>query len=246
VFEEEKHSIKSFFRENKAGIYATVSVHLLVLIILLVFQIHNIREIEVPFVIDFTKQEEAEKLTEKQVRRERFEKELDAMLVPARHAHVRNAAVDETEQNLRDDRHSNPSTLYDEAARVQARLDASKAAMQQQQGGDEAVHTGTSAGGSQAGAYKGPSVLSYNLGGRKAMSLPVPVYKCRAGGDVTLQIEVNRKGYVTAAVINTAKSTSNTCLHEAAKRAAAASRFAVDSKAPEPQSGYIVYRFIAQ
>jgi TonB family protein len=246
VFEEEKHSIKSFFRENKAGIYATVSIHLLVLIILLIFQIHNIREIEMPFVIDFTKQEEAEKLTEKQARREKFEKELDAMLVPARHVNVRNAAVDETEQTLRDDRHSNPSAVYDEAARVQARLDASRAAMQQQQGGDDMVQAGTNTGGNQADVYKGPSVLSYNLGGRKAMSLPVPVYKCRAGGDVTVQIEVNRKGYVTDAVVNTSKSTGNTCLHEAARRAASASRFAVDGKAPEPQRGYIAYRFIAQ
>jgi outer membrane biosynthesis protein TonB len=133
---------------------------------------------------------------------------------------------------------------------VQERLDASRKALQQQQGGDEVLRpAGSEAAASSEGtaeAYKGPSVLSYNLDGRKAMRLPIPVYQCRGGGDVTVRIEVDRGGYVVSTAIDAAVSTGNDCLVEAAKRAAQTSRFAASSKAPARQQGLIVYRFIAQ
>ncbi|MDR0737529.1 MAG: hypothetical protein LBF39_00475 [Prevotellaceae bacterium] len=246
MFDEEKHSIGKFFRENRVGIYTTVSVHLLLLLILLLYHLQNLEKIEVSLVLDFSQQEAQEAQIQKQERREQFEKELDDILAPSRHHNLRNAAVDETEQLLRDDRHRNPATIYDEARRVQASLDASRQALQQQQGGDEALQSNAATSGNQAEAYKGPSVLSYDLGGRKAMRLPVPVYQCRGGGDVTLRIEVDRRGYVVNTAVNTAASTANTCLIDAARRAAQTSRFAADSKAPERQAGHITYRFIAQ
>jgi outer membrane biosynthesis protein TonB len=196
-------------------------------------------------VLDFSQQEVREMQLQKQERREQFEKELNDILTPARHNNLRNAAVDETEQALRDDRHQNPATIYDEARRVQESLDASRKALQQQHGSDEALRF-EQADATPAETYKGPSVLSYNLDGRKAMRLPVPVYQCRGGGNVTVRIEVDRRGYVVHTDINTAASSPNTCLIEAARRAAQTSRFAIDSKAPERQQGHIVYRFIAQ
>jgi outer membrane biosynthesis protein TonB len=246
VFDEEKHSIRKFFRENRAGIYTTASVHLLLLIILLLYRLQDLGKIEIPFVLDFSQQEAQEAQIQKQERREQFEKELDDILAPARHHNLRNAAVDETEQLLRDDRHRNPAAIYDEARRVQASLDAAREALQQQQGGDEALQSNAATSENQAEAYRGPSVLSYDLGGRKAMRLPVPVYQCRGGGDVTLRIEVDRRGYVVNTAVNTAASTPNTCLVDAARRAAKASRFAAAAKAPARQAGHITYRFIAQ
>ncbi|MDR3183860.1 MAG: hypothetical protein LBT49_00425 [Prevotellaceae bacterium] len=247
MFDEEKYGIGRFFRENRAGIYATVSVHLLVIILLLLYRLQDLGKIEIPFVLDFTQQEAQEAQIQKEERRDRFEKELDALLAPAPHPSLRNAAVDESEQLLRDDRHKNPAALYHEAQRVQKSLDASRHALQQQQGGDEALSS--PAPGKPADAadtYKGPSVLSYRLDGRKEMYLPVPVYRCRGGGDVTVRIEVDRRGYVVNATINAGASTPNACLLEAATRAARTSRFSVSSSAPERQHGHIVYRFIAQ
>ena len=248
MFDEEKHSLGKFFRENRIGIYTTVSVHLLVVILLLLYRLQDLGKIEVPFVLNFSEQEIQEAHIQKQERRKQFEQELDNILTPARHNDLRNVAVDETEQVLRDDRHKNPSTIYDEARRVQESLDASRRALQQQQGGDEALFSasGTTTSDDAAETYKGPSVLSYNLDGRKAMRLPIPVYQCRGGGDVTVNIEVDRRGYVVKTTINTASSTNNTCLTDAARRAAQTSRFAADSKAPERQQGHIIYRFIAQ
>jgi outer membrane biosynthesis protein TonB len=246
VFDEEKHSIGKFFRENRTGLYTTVSLHLLVIIVLLLYRLQDLRKAEVSFVLDFSQQEAHEAQIQKEERREQFEKELDNILAPARHNDLRNAAVDESEQLLRDDRHKNPATIYDEARRVQESLDASRQALQAQQGGDAALQAQPSATPNRAEAYKGPSVLSYNLGGRKAMRLPVPVYQCRGGGDVTVRIEVDRRGYVVGTAVNTAASTGNACLIDAARRAAQTSRFAADSKAPDRQQGHIVYRFIAQ
>jgi hypothetical protein len=248
VFDEEKHSFGKFFRENRIGIYTTVSVHLLAIIILLLYRLQDFGKTEVSLVLDFSQQEMREAQIQKEERREQFEKELNEILSPARRHNIRNAAVDEAEQTLRDDRHKNPAAIYDEARRVQASLDASRRALQQQQGGDEALspESASTAPDDAADTYKGPSVLSYNLGGRKARYLPIPVYQCRGGGDVTIRIEVDRRGYVVNTSINTAASTNNTCLIEAAKIAAQKSRFVADSKAPERQQGHIVYRFIAQ
>jgi hypothetical protein len=250
VRDEGKHNFRSLLRENRAGLYTTVSLHLLVINLLLLCRLQDLGKIEVPFVLDFSQQEAREMQMQKQERRAQFETELNSILSPIRHGDLRNAAVDETEQILRDDRHTNPSAIYDEARRVQESLDASRQALQQQQGADVVEPHGRAslqaATTATAETYKGPSVLSYNLGGRKATHLPIPVYQCPGGGDVTVNIKVDRRGYVVSADVDTGASTPNSCLIEAARRAAQTSRFARDNKAPERQSGHIVYRFIAQ
>ena len=78
------------------------------------------------------------------------------------------------------------------------------------------------------------------------MHLPIPVYKCMGGGDVTVAIQVDPKGYVVHAAIVTDFSSQDHCLQEFAVRAALQSRFTAQSNAPSKQSGEIVYRFIPQ
>jgi len=248
LLEKLYNQIRRTFYENRIGIYTTISIHLVVIIIFLLYNINNIRYGEMFFAVDFSKQEEKIFQEEKEQRRKNFEKELEqALSGSARNRELRNVAVDKSNGMLRDDRHQNPSSIYDEAKQVQARLDASRHAAQQQQGGDYVPVVATSGGNSgKAEVYKGPSVLSYDLGGRKAMRLPVPVYQCQGGGNVTVMIEVDRRGYVVSMIIGISESVDNACLHEAAKRAAGTSRFAADASAPERQKGHIVYRFIAQ
>ena len=78
------------------------------------------------------------------------------------------------------------------------------------------------------------------------MSLPIPVYKCLGGGDVTVSIQVDRKGYVQKAAIVAYFSSQDRCLQEYALRAARQSRFTASVDAPPLQTGEIVYRFIPQ
>ncbi|MCL2097889.1 MAG: hypothetical protein FWH23_03915 [Bacteroidales bacterium] len=248
MFEKLYNQLRRVFHEHRVGIYTTISIHLVVIIVFLLYNINNLRFAEMAFLIDFSKQEEKIAREEKDQRRKDFEKELEKTLTDNRRNHeLRNVAVDKSDNVLRDDRHQNPSSIYEEHKQVQARLDASRLAAQQQQGGDVAPVAVTSDNNAKkAETYKGPSVLSYDLGGRKAMRLPVPVYQCQGGGDVTVMIEVDRRGYVVSMIISATSSVDNTCLQEAAKRAAQTSRFAADASAPERQKGHIVYRFIAQ
>ena len=93
--------------------------------------------------------------------------------------------------------------------------------------------------------YIGPTTVSYELSGRHHTHMPRPVYKCRTGGTIVVDIVVNHNGYVISAQINRGRSNSgDPCLVNAAKSAAERSRFNRSSVAQ--QQGSITYVFQAQ
>jgi hypothetical protein len=95
--------------------------------------------------------------------------------------------------------------------------------------------------------YAGNTIITYNLGGRKATKLPIPAYQCLGSGEVNIEIYVNQKGNVTSVTILSANTSLNeSCLTEAAKNAALSSRFTIDLKAPASQKGTIKYEFVKQ
>ena len=235
-------------KEKKVGFYSTIIFHLVVLIIFLLTAIHGIVSEETSFVLDFSKLEEIEKIEKLEEIKQQASKELDDLLSgKVSPSAYRNVAVDRSSRALKDDRHKNPNQVYDEARELQRKLDASRAAALREQGSDDVASASTdNLPDENAQQYKGPSVISYTLDGRKAVSLPVPAYKCQGGGDVSVQISVNRKGYVVAAQVIESVSSSDECLIRSAVAAAKRSRFRASSSAPERQVGEIVYRFIAQ
>ncbi|MDY8138837.1 energy transducer TonB [Aquimarina sp. 2201CG5-10] len=85
---------------------------------------------------------------------------------------------------------------------------------------------------------------NYRLGGRKALNKKKITQECNESGIVVVKIEVNQNGKVIRATPGV-KGTTNSasCLLEPAKRAALATRFNSDSKAPTKQVGTIVYQF---
>ncbi len=235
-----------FKRENNAGLYLTVAFHLLLLIILLASRIDYLLSEESSFVLDFTKEELLKEIEKREQLKETVSKELDEIL-SGREA-VRNVVVDESSRKgsqLKDDRFRNPNQVYDEAKRLQERLDAAKREAEANSGSDNVINPDKKEEVKKE-SYKGPSVVSYLLEGRKSMSLPIPVYKCVGGGDVAVSIVVNRKGYVISANVIPDRSSSDKCLGDYAVKAAKSSRFTASSSAPERQTGEIVYRFIAQ
>lgn len=235
-----------FNQENKAGLYLTIAVHLLVLIILLATRIHSIISEDTSFVIDFTKQEQTESLEKELLLKESISKEIDAELY--NNNAVRNVVVDASArkgQNLKDDRFKNPNQVYEEAKKLQEKLDASKRDAEKYQGSDE-IKISENKTAAKTDSYKGPSVVSYDITNRKALNLPIPAYKCIGGGEVSVAIIVNKKGYVIAAEVIFNSSSQDQCLQEFAVRAAKSSRFTASSNAPDKQPGNILYRFIAQ
>ena len=235
-------------KEKKVGFYSTIIFHLVVLIIFLLTAIHGIVSEETSFVLDFSKLEEIEKIEKLEEIKQQASKELDDLLSgKVSPSAYRNVAVDRSSRALKDDRHKNPNQVYDEARELQRKLDASRAAALREQGTDDVASANKeNLPDENAQQYKGPSVISYTLDGRKAISLPVPAYKCQGGGDVSVQISVNRKGYVVAAQVIESVSSSDECLIRSAVAAAKRSRFRASSSVPERQVGEIVYRFIAQ
>ncbi len=85
---------------------------------------------------------------------------------------------------------------------------------------------------------------NYLLGGRKALNKEKYVQDCNEAGTVVVSIEVDRTGRVISATPGVRGTTNNSrCLLEPAKRAALATRFNSDDKAPAKQIGKIIYRF---
>lgn len=236
-------------REDKAGVYLTVIFHLVLVIILLSWSIHVQLTKDTSFLIDFSAQEEQEQKAAKEKMKESVSAELDELLNQAgrqNRSNIRNVAVDASEP-LKDDRYEHPEDIYKDARELQERLNRSRKEVEDAADSKDNVSVSKKGGDKSSKAkYNGPSVISYSLDGRKAMSLPVPAYKCLGGGDVSVSIIVNRKGYVVGTKIIESVSSADQCLRDYALRAAARSRFTASQNAPERQAGEIVYRFIAQ
>ena len=235
-------------KEDRVGFYTTLIFHLAVLIVLLIVSIGRVATSEHTFVLDFTKQEELEKRQKEIELKEEVNKNLEDLLARQPQQRIRNVAVD-AGSRLKDDRFKNPSEVYDEARELQRKLDASRRDALAQQASAEAVDLDPQKGepsSDAAPAYRGPSVISYELAGRKALNLPVPAYKGYGAGDVLVDIEVNQAGRVTAASVRAGESSADASLHSFALDAARRSRFSASPDAEKTQTGWILYRFIAQ
>ena len=233
--------------EDKAGIYITVIFHLTVIIVLLAWQIDsNIRR-EESFVLDFSKQEEMERRLEEEAFKEDISRRLDELIEMSRRSSepIRNIAVD-AGSNLRDDRNTDVDQLYKDAERLAQELKSGQALEEDAREETVELPTEQRKDDEEKKEYTGPSVVSYNLDGRKASHLKIPAYRCNGGGDVTVIITVNPQGQVVNAKVMDEISSSDQCLRSFAIRAARLSRFNAKTDAPARQSGEILYRFIAQ
>ncbi len=85
---------------------------------------------------------------------------------------------------------------------------------------------------------------NYQLGGRKALNKEKFVQDCNEAGIVVVSIEVDRSGKVISATPGVRGTTNNSrCLTDPARRAALATKFNPDEKAPAKQIGKIIYNF---
>ncbi len=237
-------------KDNLAGLYLTVSFHLILLIVFLSYSIRTLVQAETSFVFDFTGIEQEEEVKRIEEVRKSVSEEIDAMLSRRSNTPVRNVAVNANQRSgeqLKDDRSKNPSEVYDEARRLQEKLNASRKEALKAQDSEEDISLNKEEYiPEHQEVYRGPAVISFRLENREAMHLEVPAYKCQGAGQVTVAIVVDRKGYVKSTkIIETASSTDN-CLREYATKAAKRSRFTASSSATERQAGEIVYSFIAQ
>lgn len=92
----------------------------------------------------------------------------------------------------------------------------------------------------------GNVTVEHNLADRSA-NIAVPAYKCKTGGTVTIDVEVDRSGRVKRSTLNEdASTTSDACMTELAEQAAANASFSPSTTASDPQNGWIRFVFVAQ
>ena len=236
--------MSKFSKEDRAGLYITVIFHLAVIIILLATQLGFSIARENSFVLDFTKQEQVEKEKKEEVFKEDISERIERLLAAAGSVPIRNVTVDRGA--LKDDRGTNAEELYRDAQRLQQELDNGAPLPKDEQVYEyKKTDTGSSKKSSEAN-YSGPSVVSWELEGRKASRLPIPAYRCMGAGMVTVIITVDPQGNVINAKIEDTLSSSDGCLRNFAIRAARLSKFSSSTSAPPKQIGNIVYQFIAQ
>ena len=232
--------------DQKAGMYITAIVHLAVIIVLLLGQIGYAVQRENSFVLDFTKQEEQERIEKQEELSRTALAQLEDLLAAARTQPVRNVTVNRSQ--LKDDRNTDADQLYRDAERLAQDL---KDGQHRQQDNPEdyvqdPVTPPSDPKPRKQETYSGPSVLSWSLDGRKATHLPIPAYRCIGAGEVTVIITVNNQGTVVDAKVDDGSSSGDGCLRSFATRAARLSKFNASSTAPARQMGTITYLFIAQ
>ena len=234
-------------KDDKAGLYLTIIFHLVVIIVLLVYQINTSIKREESFVLDFSKQEEIEQRKKEEIFKKDVSKRIEEMLAAAQisRSEIKNIAVD-AGSHLKDDRNTDAEQLYKDAERLANELKKGQNA--QEDAREETVELPSKENKSdeKKKEYSGPSVVSYNLDGRKASHLKIPAYRCYGCGDVTIIITVDPQGNVIGAKVLDEISSSDSCLRSFAVRAARLSKFSASSSAPARQNGEILYRFIAQ
>ena len=246
--------------EDKAGLYITAIIHLAVIIVLLLSGIgRNLKARDADrseILMDFSQIEQFEKMAEEVARleaeaaalqqeldfQEAIKQKLQQDLDDAGANKIRNVVVDRGQ--LKDDRGTNAEELYADNAKLQKSLrdgfeykEDAVADVSEDPSKSEPVKTvKTSA----------PSVLSYNLEGRRATRLPVPAYRGYLGGEVKVLITVDRSGKVVSAKVDESASVADRQLRSLAVEAALKSHFSASTSAPDRQSGDIIYLFVAQ
>lgn len=93
---------------------------------------------------------------------------------------------------------------------------------------------------------KDNTTVSYFLENRWHSYIYIPTFKCQDGGTVIIDIVINQTGKVISAVIAENKSTRDECLREEAYRSATTARFNSDPTSSAKQLGTITYVFLSQ
>lgn len=246
-----KGNMKKTWYAHKYGIMGTVIFHLLLAIFLLSMGIAGLKmpegteiELSAPTEQLLRKMEE-EKQRKEEIRKKTSQEEVRKMLQSiavnenvkktSRAAENVEKYIDEVREELsRDpraagrykpqkDKNFKADSLQNRRDRKEAELDSLKSTF-----------------------YSGKSSVSYNVEGRFARLLPIPVFQCEFGGRVVVAIGVDRRGAVQKAVVVKGESDADACLHEAAVNAALRSAFNEKPGAPALQTGTITYHFVKQ
>jgi outer membrane biosynthesis protein TonB len=243
-----KTYIISWFMLRRRGVMGTVIFHLLLMILFLSMEIskmavHAEMEIVMEPREEKVQKREQELRKKEEIRKRGSEEEVQWMLRSiAVNEQVKSASKEQ--QNVQQYVNEIMQELQEEGkGRYKARKDKNYQSDSLQHARDRREQQLDSL---KSTFYSGKSSVTYNLEGRYARILPIPVFKCEFGGKVVVRIVVNNKGVVQKAVVDASQSESDDCLWAVAVDAAERSRFNEKPSAPAQQKGTITYHFVKQ
>lgn len=243
IFQEENREENkkvSFFSERNVGLFFTLIFHLIILLILIFYSIKTLRSGELSFIAD-SENKIAKDLEEERIRQEEeIKDQANSQLAEEfkSSSQYKSIAVNvSSTENFPPTSSPSKSENTSERENIPSNVSEGVEMIQYSKNSPETENKGE---------YRGPSVLSWTLDGRRALYLPIPAYKCQGEGIVYVQIVVGRNGYVKKAAVIAGQSSSDECLKSCALDAAKRSRFSSSETASDNQVGEIAYKFIAQ
>lgn len=247
-FDNRREDTGEWAYKHRVGLCVTLIVYLLLMIGFIASKISiGKRESAQGMYIDL------ETLAELEAERDRLEREIEEKMrreqLDWRSVQNRVSNENATDERLQDDRGTNAIALNEAAAAAAEKMRANREAYDQGLAEEQAIRQreGNSdlAQERRDVQVKGSVTVSFSLVDpvRHSRYLEIPAYRCEAGGEVVVQITVNRAGEVVAAKV---RQGGDECMRETALGASRASTFNIDPSAPERQNGTITYIFIPQ
>lgn len=246
-FEKRKQDAGSWTYDHRIGLCVTLIAYLVLMIAFVSSKIVIGRKPHTQgMFIDLQTLAELEQERDRLERQVRERQEQD----PIDWKSIQNQVSNENALNekLKDDRGTNTGALNDAAEAAAERMRANREAYEQGLAEERAIRERNGAGEDtehRDRKVKGRVTVSFSLTDpvRTSRHLNVPAYRCEGGGEVVVEITVNRAGDVTNARV---VEGGDACMRESALASARRSRFNIDDSAPARQQGTITYIFIPQ
>ncbi len=246
-FDGRRQDAGGWVYDHRAGLSVTIIVYLLIGIAFISSKIviHG-RSSAQGMIIDLQTLEMLE------TERDRLEREVKRNNADIDWKSIRNLSSNESalNENLKDDRGTNAASLNESADEAERRMRSNREAYER--GVAEARAIGENRpsdsrgdGDSRDRKIKGTVTVSYSFVDpvRYSRKLIKPAYRCEGGGEVVVDVVINRLGEVQSAQV---VSGGDDCMRRTALEAARDSAFDYNESAPVRQSGTITYIFIPQ
>jgi hypothetical protein len=247
--------IKKIYYRNIYGVMATLGFHLVVVAILLLAQLRSIKKMQEEMVyIDFSSEliKAPEKLAENE-KEKLLSQSMQSSQANQGQQFASNRAVNDASKVASGTRDPFFDKAYDAeiAAAKQLIGNVNKTLAQKiPKIGDIAMPEDNTEGKTpeqiKQSNFKGKSNIHYFLENRYHLRLPIPVYLAEGGGEVVVDIMVDRDGRVIEADPRANAKITDLTILAYAKQAAEKTLFNSDPSAPQRQKGTITYIFVPQ
>lgn len=247
--------IKEIYKQNIYGVIATLTFHIIILVVLLSSNLHyGIKSDEEVIVIDFSAEEIKLPVPEKEKKQPQETVPQPTQTQPSGSSqHASNGPVNDANKSST---HSSDPFFDKEynneiAAAKKLVSDVNKNLDRKiPKIGDIPMPEDNTKGKTREEVkqsnFKGKSNIHYFLENRYHARLPIPIYLAEGGGEVIVDIVVGRDGHVISANARQNPQISDMTILAYAQQAAEKTWFNEDPSAPERQKGTITYKFVAQ